>query len=655
MAIFFFTDNLDESITNGTGDDAVTIQGQNKVQSFGVKSQTEFQVTSCFTMSNSNKAYAVSRGTILLQQQTDHPEKVNLILKPIDKQGLKMPVKYFVYRGLQTTSFLTGTNLETAAVLTDKSSELLKELEATQRKRINLPEGEVTIPKGALFGHTLTTNIDDFFYYRNESAPTQLFMVEAGMELGTFAAGEGGMEIILENPDLEFTVAKATKEKYEIVIATEDMNTAKGKWEREQIRHFVDPAAFYGLHHDSRDGIGYNGKTNIAKGTQAVYENIVNRFYTKNAIYLDIRSEHGYSYNYYDEYPNGNIQIKDENGEFVENSFYTDGWAIYTIGHVQEIEAFNALTFDVSLQKTNANNDNYNSAPILIGRYAQNFGKNQIKSKDIVERNNLFLIDNIEFEGSENYPTKYVTIVVPAFSTNNVWQQIATIVRLDYIKKTDVNNDSPFGQKTNTDFLFGPIDAKISLATDTMKWETTYIDRFSNNEDEITVWNSGMVKETTAVLYYFNPKTIFKSKKITKASVRKFPFGGSTSLKPTFFKEFESITRVEKHECTFENKEISVIKYQDSFLDKIRTDDNAYFLGITEKQRDNLINVVNDTLSKYHHRFFKLVELGKSEESEEVVAYNLYVVGYSKTDNSYTSVSEVENELITVYTIDKKK
>ena len=51
---------------------------------------------------------------------------------------------------------------------------------------------------------------------------------------------------MLENPDLKFTVAIAKKNVYEIEVTAQE--SPENRWKREQIRHFVDPAAFYGLH-----------------------------------------------------------------------------------------------------------------------------------------------------------------------------------------------------------------------------------------------------------------------------------------------------------------------------------------------------------------------------------------------------------------------
>ena len=65
----------------------------NEVLTFGVKSIEKFRLTSSFVFSNSEKVFSVFKGTILLQQQASDINKVNLILKPYDLQGINFFVK----------------------------------------------------------------------------------------------------------------------------------------------------------------------------------------------------------------------------------------------------------------------------------------------------------------------------------------------------------------------------------------------------------------------------------------------------------------------------------------------------------------------------------------------------------------------------------
>src|SRR5690554_2185811 len=82
-----------------------------ETKSFGVKSSNKFRVTSSFDITSNQKTFAIMKGAILLQQQTSDPNKVNLILKPLEIPNLKVPVKYIIYRGLNILDFLTSNNI----------------------------------------------------------------------------------------------------------------------------------------------------------------------------------------------------------------------------------------------------------------------------------------------------------------------------------------------------------------------------------------------------------------------------------------------------------------------------------------------------------------------------------------------------------------
>ena len=57
-----------------------------------------------------------------------------------------------------------------------------------------------------------------------------------------------------------------------------------------------------GLYHTM--GVKTNGTSNKLK-EQSLYNSIISKFHTKNTIYLDIRNEEGYSYNFFGNYDDG--------------------------------------------------------------------------------------------------------------------------------------------------------------------------------------------------------------------------------------------------------------------------------------------------------------------------------------------------------------
>ena len=114
----------------------------------------------------------------------------------------------------------------------------------------------------------------------------------------------------------------------------------------------IDPAAFYGMHHDINGGIEYrnnSGNKQKADTKALIYEHILNPYLTKNTIYLDIRNENGYSYNYYDNYVGAiaspdkdkELQIGETNLVLNTKKYYTDNWPI----HIVEGLYHHAITF----------------------------------------------------------------------------------------------------------------------------------------------------------------------------------------------------------------------------------------------------------------------------------------------------------------------
>lgn len=449
---------------------SLTLQAVDKA--YGVKSNDLFRITSSFDITSEIPAYAMISGTVLLQQQTD-VNKVNLILRPHSQKDFKLPVKYIIYRGLKTADFIENTNLtNTANKVKTSGSELLTKMQEIQSQRSPAAE----IPVKALFGDDLspagTKNIDDFFF-KNLDTSSQLFTIESGLELGNFSVGEIGIEIILENPEFSVTVEIAKKSKYEIDVSG-ITDAVEKKWKKDLVRHFADPAAFYGLHQDINGGIEYRNAAGkqIANTPVLVYGNIVDKFFTKNKVYLDIRNENGYSYNYYDNYAgtgtdaDKNIKIGQTAATLTAKEYYTDDWAIHTIdvtaGTEDENEIFVALRIDD------------NKRPLLAG---WNYTLiNSSGTGKIVSDKNVYFADEVVLLGSpilDPLPdfTNTVSFKVP--NVGSIPAQLATIVKLDYIKQLRINDnmDDAFRQENPTDFLFGPISTEIPWdSNDGVQW-----------------------------------------------------------------------------------------------------------------------------------------------------------------------------------------
>jgi predicted chitinase len=439
----------------------------NEVLTFGVKSIEKFRLTSSFVFSNSEKVFSVFKGTILLQQQASDINKVNLILKPYDLQGINFFVKYVIYRGLDLNSFLNGNDLtQSNTKVKTNGTELLVRMQEIQQERNSGVTPIPEIPLQALFGYELSPENDfqiDKFFFSQQSPNSQLFTVEGGVELGKFAPGEAGIEIILENPVFFPTVEMAKKVFFEIdVTLTTDLN--KKKWEKEQIIYFIDPAAFYGMHYNIKGGIGYKdaGGNQIANTIELVYNKILSPFYTKNRVYLDIRNENGYSYNYYNNYTgtganeSKEIKIGQDLTNLQLSEYYNNEWPIHIVEGIIPSNNSNENLFHICLRI------NDNKKPLIAG-WNINISPYSSIDKNVVFIDETKIIDNPIPNLLPEF-SKPLSIAVPNILSLN--KQLGAFVRLDYLKQ--INVDAlyiPTVFPDRTDFLFGPISSKIPFET----------------------------------------------------------------------------------------------------------------------------------------------------------------------------------------------
>lgn len=443
-------------------------------KAFGVDTNVDiFRLNSVFTVTGIVKAYAMVQGTILLQQQTGVPDKVNLILRPHDQSNFKLPIKYIVYRGLNTTDFIDNNDLsDTNNKVKTTGSELLVKMQTIQQGRAP----GVVIPVQALFGNELapagTKNIDEFFF-KNLAPASQLFTIDCGMELGNFVAGEVAVEIVLENPEYYLTVADAKALSHEINVSG-ITNAPERKWKQDLVRHFVDPAAYYGLHHDIAGGIEYrtaSGKQ-FANTPALVYNQIVDKFLTKSKVYIDVRNENGYSYNYYGNYvgtgadANKNIKVGQTAASLVAKEYNTNGWAIHAI----DVTAGSGSVNDIFV----ALRINDNERPLLAGwNYAL---INSSGTGSIVTDVNISFADEKVLLGDPLPTTLPDFSNAISFKVPNIGgttpAQLSTVIRLDYTKQLRVNDGvDAFPQHNPTDYLFGPVSTVIPWdSSDKVQW-----------------------------------------------------------------------------------------------------------------------------------------------------------------------------------------
>lgn len=475
---------------------------QNTAQSFGPVTSSEFNLTSRFTVASPQKAYSICKGVVLIQPQTNNPNKVNLILRPYKQPFPGLNIKYFVYRGLQKSDFFTsGLDLiiETDSSSSDFINKINEDFNAFHSGR-KAADGVTEIPVPPFIAKyigydptitDLTIPLAAFFFKESEFIAAdntfeenddfELPLIDIGKSLGSFASGDCGIDVVLnygdyqhnfDNSEFAFNLAYARSAE---AVITLNGNDLEKKLQREQSTQFIDIAAFYGLF--VPEGI----VTTVVSGTKTkrkgseIYNEVINKFATKNNWYVYIQSDRTRSYDFY-----GNYKINTTGAENLKTGLLPDpvsnivamtataygtlGWPVLI--NTQE-QATSVTANNLYLQLTTDNNNN----TALYGQIAEIAN---------AQKDNFINADGLRLppdtEGNYSNLTSAIQLTTPAAAGKN----IATLNILLYEGKVnmhtigttlDENNELVilYGKANFFDDVFSLIDAKplLKLSGDT--------------------------------------------------------------------------------------------------------------------------------------------------------------------------------------------
>jgi hypothetical protein len=307
-----------------------------------------------------SKAYACQSGFILIQETAD-PDLVNVILKPDSLLSIDFtPVKYYVYRGIARDSFFDGTNIYTATA-PGNSAALTKFWLDWNLIATDLSLGTPTQENiGYIGGLTVPGTTAIATYFAQNTGGVRAMRVSAGDWFGDWMAKpivgntltSISFEIILENDVLALDLNYFKTDTAIIDVSTEVAAVASTsgsaqdqakfdlKVARSKVLAYADPAAFFGMYY--KQGIeafdssqGSQGDWVTLKQTD-LYNDLLSLFSNKNRLYLDIQSERGYDYNFYDNYIEGststNIQLQSDTATtFTKYNYNKDSWPIFFI------------------------------------------------------------------------------------------------------------------------------------------------------------------------------------------------------------------------------------------------------------------------------------------------------------------------------------
>lgn len=366
MADFYFFTNPELLDLAGTGN------GQSASDAFG-KLDTQmgidsFQISSCHRSNSGTTpyAYAVTKGRAAVYLPSDPMATTcTIILKPSiqpgEASGVSLPaVKYFVYHGILIDSLLDGTDIAASGNGVDwidyiwethpDSVDNGNPAPAISIKALEFPIAPGVSPISFSFVANATSTYPD---------------IAAGKSIGKFDPLGFSFEIILDDYRYDPILEKffdpslqGTANHSKVIVAPSAPtpgSSAKSLFEnrslREEILNYLDPAAFFGcLYNVGVKSSNFFGVTTVHVGNQ-IAENLLTRFTNKNIVYLDIRNEHGHSFNYYQDLTDSNeyyskyddsVGIEVKNSAGVNNfstSLYINNWPIIRLSSPADISS----------------------------------------------------------------------------------------------------------------------------------------------------------------------------------------------------------------------------------------------------------------------------------------------------------------------------
>jgi hypothetical protein len=476
-------------------------------------SHSVFQLSTQFQLITEARAYACQEGFLIVQQDNQHSNLVNVVIKPLNPVKINgITVRYYFYRGIELSSFFTQSeneyiiNPNNVSENTEFVSYFWNLAMIAGSANSNQLPGRFGYGENNLsisFSSSLIDErkLSDIFSYENPIAIPH--HVHEGMWIGNFTTSTKiSFEIELET---ELSVASnlGICRASSLQIQTGGLSGLALKRRKEDILGYIDPAAFFGMHAE----IGVATKTDAGvknnKKLLALYTDIISKFSNKNRVYLDIRNENGLSYNFYDTYKASssnaaNIKINDSEMVYGATISPIYGWPIYFFEAASQHAQTNFNKLNINLCKTDNNN------PVL---YVENKNFSASNNKDKIN----FYKDNEISNPLEPIWTNTITLYYPhARNTNK--NNIATYIKLYYyLEDPVIASTNRLRNEKYYSMPFCPIDLE-NLGDVTVKnervenYNTVYIKEKLNENNGTGNFSyaatSGAYWDTNRVLFY---------------------------------------------------------------------------------------------------------------------------------------------------------
>lgn len=632
---------------------------QNAADTFGAEPSeptNKFNITSRFQLTNQAKAFACQDGMMIIQQSDVDATLVNVIIKPIENLKVNLNnIKYFVYRGILKNSLIINDNTIVAEAPTNNEfiARLWQDYNhyKTQTNQPSLPN---PTPKVFGYNNSLPTNLNIEKIYDNSQDEAQAMFVKQGEWFGEFATTHKiGFEIVTSNERINIDLAYLKKEKHQI-DATE-LTGLELKAKREEILLFIDPCAFWGLHYDYGVNIStYSGgqKTTEKKNQDELFSLLIDNFHTKNRVYLDVRSEFGYSYNFYQNYDDGtgkNIKIGNSATIPIAENYgmLGYGWPIISLDNpINTNNNFNDIIFQLRIDD--------NTKPILFIEFPE------FLADDSLTR---FIDDTKLLDGVSTDWSKEIRLKFPNIGSDASQNNVAYYIRLRYFRQeyNSISPNSILKYEKYYQSIFHPINIKdVGITNSTFQRVSNPNYQFvrgffpnTSNEYFGHIGENGVIWDNSKIVFY--SKIIYRYQSSNETIPKTPSFATKSGLNITgnfpqlsFLYNDISILSNKINETGVGDIEILETIHHSEILP---FKENVILLCITQDEFNNIKSVSG--LSSFHNSFIYLEEtLGSPFNDNRSIPFRKFDLKIQGLDTGGNSKIVSTSPLIKIYTKD---
>jgi pyrrolidone-carboxylate peptidase/ribosomal protein L31 len=631
---------------------------QSATDTFGVESSdptNKFNITSRFQLTNQAKAFACQDGMMIVQQSDVDATLVNIIIKPIDNLKVNLNnIKYFVYRGILKSSLIVNDNTIIAEAPTN--NEFIARLwQDHNHFKTNFEVPDLPYPTPKVFGYdnSLSTNLNIEKIYDNSQEDIQALLVKQGEWFGEFATTHKiGLEIITSNERINIDLAYLKKEKHQIDVT--GLTGLELKAKREEILSFIDPSAFWGLHYDYGIKVStYSGgeKTTEGKKRDELFNLLIDKFHTKNRVYLDVRSEFGYSYNFYQNYNDGtgkNIKIGNSSTASIAENYgmLGFGWPVIAIDNPMDTSNnFNDVVFQLRIDD--------NTKPILFIEYTELLTDSS---------RTRFIDDTKLLDVTSTDWSKEIKLKFPNNGSGASKSNIAFYMRL-YYHRQETSSSSPntvITKGNSLDNLFGSLDMLYLGDTQyTFQHSTSEHPTYSKGEISAQEFDGVFRQKANfdAQRIVFTSEMLHSHKTTTLTPYPDTTLGRGNGIDlEGNFNQLSHLKRDMYHSNQTIQEEVSTATYEPVSILGISNyngfpsrRENLYILGLMQSELTELKNATG--LSNLHDRFIVFEDISPTPaEDKDGKPYKKYKLKVQGLDaNGIATIIEPTSDVF-VYT-----